>query len=142
MDEITKEEIGSVFGEPKNYPRYQASFFIGENGDKKNQIVVRNDNWKEFVEDLTKVKDIQDKAKEKAKMEKKAAGAFSSDVQEETDLGLVCPHHKVKLVHRQGVSKKTGKPYDFWACPEMEDGKYCGYTWNPKKDSINKREVK
>jgi hypothetical protein len=34
----------------------------------------------------------------------------------------------VELVHRQGVSKKTNKPYDFWGCPEKTDGKFCEYT--------------
>lgn len=136
---ITKEEMNEVFGEPKNYPRYQASFFIGGNGNKDNQIVIRHDNWKEFVGDLVKVRKIQDKSKQ-VETEEKAAEAFVG--KKENDLALTCPHHKVKLVHRQGVSKKTGNPYDFWGCPKMDDGKYCDYTWNSKKDSVNKRKVK
>jgi hypothetical protein len=39
----------------------------------------------------------------------------------------------VELVHRRGISKKTGRPYDFWACPEKTDGKFCEYIENPKK---------
>ena len=42
---------------------------------------------------------------------------------ETAERGL-CPVHNVAFQHRQGVSK-TGKPYDFWACPERPDGDYC-----------------
>lgn len=42
--------------------------------------------------------------------------------------GPLCEIHKVPLVHKQGISKKTGRPYDFWSCPERNpDGSYCKY---------------
>ncbi len=38
----------------------------------------------------------------------------------------VCPAHNTPLVHKSGVSKSTGKPYSFWACPEkLSDGSFC-----------------
>ena len=146
MDEITKEEIGSVFGEPKNYPRYQASFFIG-NGGRDNQIVVRHDSWKAFVGDLVKVRKIQDESgarKVEAEVEKKAAEAFTSTPKEDHNpLRLTCPYHGDTLVWRPaGVSKRTGKPYDgFLSCSaKKEDGSYC--NWTPPKDAINKEKTK
>ena len=51
----------------------------------------------------------------------------------------VCPQHKVDLLHREGTSKKTGKPYDFWACPEKQGDNYCPYTENengPSRKSL------
>ena len=43
-----------------------------------------------------------------------------------------CSVHKVEMAHRQGVSKKTNRPYDFWACPEKDkEGNYCDQTWRP-----------
>ena len=44
-----------------------------------------------------------------------------------------CPKHNSELVHRQGVSKKTGKPYDFWACSQKDGNAYCDYTYNEAK---------
>lgn len=41
---------------------------------------------------------------------------------------MICPIHSLELEHRQGVSKKTGKDYDFWACPNKEGGQFCSYT--------------
>lgn len=41
-----------------------------------------------------------------------------------------CPQHKCELVHRSGTSKKTGKPYDFYACPQKQGDNYCPYTEN------------
>ena len=41
---------------------------------------------------------------------------------------MICPIHKLELVHREGVSKKNGNPYDFWACPSKEQGQFCQYT--------------
>ena len=56
-----------------------------------------------------------------------------SQKESEGDLSLTCPHCGVKLVHKKSAT------YDFWGCPNYPE---CKYTWNPKKDSINKREVK
>jgi hypothetical protein len=37
-----------------------------------------------------------------------------------------CPIHQVPFVHKTGVSKTSGRAYDFWGCPERnEDGSYC-----------------
>ena len=44
-----------------------------------------------------------------------------------------CPKHNSELVHRQGVSKKTGKPYDFWACSQKDGQNFCDYTYNEAK---------
>ena len=43
-----------------------------------------------------------------------------------------CPTHSVEAVRRQGVSAKTGKPYDFLSCPRKNpDGSFC--QWKPDK---------
>ncbi len=47
-----------------------------------------------------------------------------------------CPLCDSKLNHRQGVSAKTGKPYDFWGCSNWRDNEItgtpgCKYTYNP-----------
>ena len=34
--------------------------------------------------------------------------------------GQNCPDHGVPFEHRTGTSKKSGQPYDFWACPEKD----------------------
>jgi len=55
-----------------------------------------------------------------------------------------CPQHKVELVNRKGVSKKTGKPYDFWACPEKQGDTYCPYTENengPSRKSLESQTL-
>lgn len=37
-----------------------------------------------------------------------------------------CSVHKVPMVYRSGVSKKTNKPYAFWSCPEkLPNGDWC-----------------
>lgn len=46
-----------------------------------------------------------------------------------------CPQHNIELVNRKGISKKTGKPYDFWACTTKTDDKYCDYTYNAVKNA-------
>ena len=43
----------------------------------------------------------------------------------------ICPEHNKALVNRQGVSKKgpnLGKAYNFWGCPNKDDGGYCKFT--------------
>lgn len=53
-----------------------------------------------------------------------AAPKTGTDTPEE-DRGS-CPVHGVPFVHRVGERKDTGKPFDFWACPEKnEDGSWC-----------------
>lgn len=38
----------------------------------------------------------------------------------------ICQTHKVEAVLKEGISKKTNKPYSFDACPERTaDGGYC-----------------
>lgn len=44
--------------------------------------------------------------------------------EEEAPMGR-CPKHNQPFVHRQGVNAKTGKPYDFWACPAKDGNEYC-----------------
>lgn len=39
-----------------------------------------------------------------------------------------CPTHQCELVHRVGTSKKTGKPYDFWGCPQRDGNNFCDFT--------------
>jgi hypothetical protein len=40
--------------------------------------------------------------------------------------GGTCPVHGTPLVWKSGISKKTNKPYGFWACQERDaDGNYC-----------------
>lgn len=46
---------------------------------------------------------------------------------------MTCPNHGIELTNRKGVSNKTGKPYDFWACTHKENGIFCDYTYNPVK---------
>ena len=37
-----------------------------------------------------------------------------------------CRVHGVPFVHKEGISKKTGKPYSFWSCPARNaDQSYC-----------------
>ena len=43
---------------------------------------------------------------------------------------MICPTHKTELINRKGVSKKTGKPYDFWGCTAKDGDQFCGYTEN------------
>lgn len=40
----------------------------------------------------------------------------------------LCPLHNISLVLRAGVSKKNGKEYSFWACPDKTDGQFCAHT--------------
>lgn len=37
----------------------------------------------------------------------------------------ICSVHKVESAWKTGTSKKTGKPYAFWACPVKENDTYC-----------------
>jgi hypothetical protein len=38
----------------------------------------------------------------------------------------VCPVHGCAMVWREGVSKKSHKPYAFWSCPSKNaDGSFC-----------------
>lgn len=42
----------------------------------------------------------------------------------------ICPTHGLRAQLREGVSKKTGKPYKFWSCNGREDdGSFC--RWKP-----------
>ena len=38
---------------------------------------------------------------------------------------MICSLHEVQSVWKEGVSKKTNKPYAFWGCDIKTDGKYC-----------------
>lgn len=49
-------------------------------------------------------------------------------------MSLICPKHNTALTHKQGISKKTGKPYDFWGCPTKDGNQFCDYTENPKQE--------
>jgi len=38
----------------------------------------------------------------------------------------MCDIHGTPMKHLEGVSKKTGKPYSFWSCPQkLADGSFC-----------------
>lgn len=39
----------------------------------------------------------------------------------------MCGTHNVPMTWKTGVSKKTGRPYAFWSCGEMNNGMYCDY---------------
>ena len=46
---------------------------------------------------------------------------------------MECPLHNVPLVHKAGVSKTSGKPYEFWGCPAKDNGQFCSHkVWAPK----------
>lgn len=47
----------------------------------------------------------------------------AKDSSSEAPMGF-CPVHKVAFQHRTGTSK-TGKPYDFWACPRKDGNEFC-----------------
>lgn len=38
-----------------------------------------------------------------------------------------CGVHGTLMNWKTGVSKKTGRPYAFWSCGEMNNGMYCDY---------------
>lgn len=38
-----------------------------------------------------------------------------------------CGVHGTPMTWKTGVSKKTGRPYAFWSCGEMNNGMYCDY---------------
>jgi len=132
MDKIEKE-MESLYS--PNYPRFQASFFIG-NGGKDNQIVVRNEDWEEFKKDLIRVKEIRETAEKKYKKEVAPAEAFVSPQAPQTpqgtpqvDIGYVCPHHNKKMTKMPAGTSKAGKPYNaFWSCGEKNpDNSWCSY---------------
>ena len=39
-----------------------------------------------------------------------------------------CPNHEMPMTHRQGVSKKTGQPYDFYGCTVQGAAAQPGYN--------------
>lgn len=55
----------------------------------------------------------------------------------------ICPDHNKPFVHKQGVSPKNGKAYDWWTCSEKKGKNYC--DWNADKwlkDELKKRDLK
>ena len=50
-----------------------------------------------------------------------------------------CEVCQAPLKHLTGVSKKNGKPYDFYSCSAYPN---CNYTWRPpSKESLRHEEV-
>jgi ssDNA-binding Zn-finger/Zn-ribbon topoisomerase 1 len=50
-----------------------------------------------------------------------------------------CQICQAPLRHLTGVSKKTGKPYDFWSCSAYPK---CNFTWRaPSKEQLRHKEV-
>lgn len=47
--------------------------------------------------------------------------------QSTTSQAPLCGVHNVPMTWKTGVSKKTGRPYAFWSCGEMNNGMYCDY---------------
>lgn len=39
----------------------------------------------------------------------------------------MCGVHGTPMTWKTGTSKKTGRPYAFWSCPQMNNGMYCDY---------------
>ena len=37
----------------------------------------------------------------------------------------LCPKHHVPFVHKVGKSARTGRPFNFWSCPEKDGSVYC-----------------
>ena len=60
----------------------------------------------------------------------------SAVVGQPTGAQTMCGVHGVPMSRKQGVSAKTGKPYDFMSCPQKNaDGSWC--TYKPvKKEAV------
>lgn len=97
--------------------RYQKDWSIGTT-----MFHVRCDDWEEFK---TAVKNMEGILTQTA--------AFPNDTghvatpQSKVQEVPMCGVHNVPMTWKTGVSKKTGRPYAFWSCGEMNNGMYCDY---------------
>lgn len=91
--------------------------------DRSEQVVVRSDDVDEWFRLIENAKGVL------------PTEAFPNDVgkpqatpvaQAQTP-NPVCGVHHVPMSWKTGVSKKTGRPYAFWSCGEMNNGMYCDY---------------
>ena len=102
----------------EGYPKFQWSVFL--NG-KEEQVVIRGDDWEQFVLDVEAVK---------GEFLKKEKLPFPDDIDIPEDTSLdeaveknICPIHKIVMTERQG---QYGTFYSHW---DKEKG-YCnGKGW-------------
>jgi hypothetical protein len=105
--------------------RYQHDWSIGSQ-----MFHVRADDWEEYKEACENMETTLPQVK-----------AFPDDTghlatpQAKVDVSSrhqpTCPVHGATTVWKEGVSKKTGKPYAFWGCTEKNaDGSYCSAKLN------------
>lgn len=100
-------------GEVKSYPRFQVSGFVGN--DKRLQVVFRSEDEKEFEKDLEKAKELTGQTEEELR---KDVDEVLGEVAENTS--RVCNVCGAKANYREGVSKKTNKPWRAVFCTENE----------------------
>ena len=95
--------------------------------DRGEQVVVRDDDWEQFLISIEAVKQHMLKVEEKPKIVQQME-EFIGDTTPAVS-GNICPknpnHGEMK--YRSGISTKTGKPYAFWSCTQKNpDGSWCG----------------
>jgi hypothetical protein len=105
-------------------PKFQWSKMSPDRGE---QIVVRGDEYKQWVLDIEAAKQQLPKVEEKPKIVQQME-EFVGDTTPPVS-GHICPknpnHGEMK--YRSGISAKTGKPYSFWSCTQKNlDGSWCG----------------
>lgn len=49
-----------------------------------------------------------------------------------------CPICQSPMKEKAGISKKTGKPYNFWGCSNYPT---CNYIWRPPTDLKSAKEI-
>lgn len=104
------------------YPKFQYSAFLG---DREEQLVIRADSWEEFTDLKKKANLIIEKKKSSAPVQQPQLPGPGE--------APICQQHNAPMTWREGVSKKTGKPYAFWACATKNpDGSFCNYKPNTK----------
>jgi len=93
----------------KSYPTYQYSIFL--KGSKDEQLVIRADNWEDFVE-----------AKKKADVIIKKVETKPQQPLPITKPDATCAKCGGEMVYREGISKKNNKPYKGYFCKDEKCG--------------------
>lgn len=103
-----------------DYARLQWSKMSADRGE---QIVVRGDEYKQWVLDIEAAKQQLPKTEPKP-IEKQMEEFVSAPPEPATPQ---CPKGHGDMKYRSGISAKTGKPYGFWSCPHKDEfGNWCG----------------
>jgi hypothetical protein len=131
IDEILEEaSVKSVGSETDNLPESpnSANIKVWIRGFGV-QFTMRDNQMINVIQKIEKLIQLAEEKKWQPTWEVKVLPKQDPTMEIPTQLPKIAPKcsiHGIDMVWRAGISKKTGKPYGFWACSQkLANGDYC-----------------